>query len=167
MCFAARGKDAKLEHTGLAVKRITQLPHRQTIAGVFTPIGPNAYDHDPMGSWGRRMATSIDDALKLEAVYFSAPIPHNLAVLTVLGAVFDKVYFPGVWMPKAGYDQKELETEIARLEALPPAPSTYDRGLLIGVLKLLKYAPPSKDFASLRQPKMTRLAIKIRSLRRW
>ena len=27
-------------------------------------------------------------------------------------------------MPKTGYDQKELETEIARLEALPPSPST-------------------------------------------
>jgi hypothetical protein len=92
------------------------------------------------------MATSIDDALRLEAVYFSAPIPHNLAVLTVLGAVFDKVYFPGVWMPKTGYDQKELETEIARLEALPPSPTTYDRGLLIGVLKFLKYAPTLEGF---------------------
>jgi hypothetical protein len=113
------------------------------------------------------MATSIDDALRLEAVYFSAPIPHNLAVLTVLGAVFDKVYFPGVWMPKTGYDQKELETEIARLEALPPSPTAYDRGLLIGVLKFLCTPPPSKDFASLQQPKTTRLAIRIRSLKRW
>jgi hypothetical protein len=59
------------------------------------------------------MAAGIDDLLKLETVYFSAPIPHNLAVLTILGAVFDRVYFPGVWMPKTGYDPKELEREIA------------------------------------------------------
>ena len=29
--------------------------------------------------------TGIDDALKLEAVYLSAPVPRNLGVLTVLG----------------------------------------------------------------------------------
>jgi hypothetical protein len=43
--------------------------------------------------------TGIDDALRLDAVYLSAPIPRNSAILTVLGAVFDKVYFPGVHMP--------------------------------------------------------------------
>lgn len=35
--------------------------------------------------------TGIDDTLKLETVYLTAPIPRKLAVLTVLGAVFDKV----------------------------------------------------------------------------
>jgi hypothetical protein len=36
--------------------------------------------------------SGTDETLKLEAVYLSAPIPRNLAVLTVLGAIFDKVY---------------------------------------------------------------------------
>ena len=31
----------------------------------------------------------IDEALRLEAVYLSAPIPRNLAVLTAMGAIFD------------------------------------------------------------------------------
>jgi hypothetical protein len=92
------------------------------------------------------LPSGIDETLKLEAVYFSAPIPHNLAVLTVLGAVFDKVYFPGVWMPKTGYDHNELEREIARLEALPHRPTTHDRGLLIGVLKFLKYVSTLEGF---------------------
>jgi len=50
----------------------------------------------------------MDKTLKLEVVYLTAPVPRNLGVLTVLGAVFDKVYFPGVHMPKSGYDRKRL-----------------------------------------------------------
>jgi hypothetical protein len=48
--------------------------------------------------------SGIDETLKLEAVYLSAPIPRNLAVLTAMGAIFDKVYFPGVYLPKEGFD---------------------------------------------------------------
>jgi len=89
--------------------------------------------------------TGIDDALKLEAVYFSAPIPRNLAVLTILGAVFDKVYFPGVHIPKDGYDAAELDREIARLEALPPS-GGFDTQLLIGILKLTRQAKALEGF---------------------
>jgi hypothetical protein len=82
----------------------------------------------------------LDDALALEVVYYPAPIPSDLATLTVLGAVFDKVYFPGVYLPKDGFDEAALNTEIERLEALPNARTDYDTALLIGVLKLAKYA---------------------------
>jgi hypothetical protein len=92
------------------------------------------------------LATGINDVLTLEAVYFSAPIPHNLAVLTVLGAVFDKVYFPGVWMPKTGYDLIEVQKEIERLDALPLGPSTHNRELLIGAMKFLKYRETLEGF---------------------
>jgi hypothetical protein len=61
--------------------------------------------------------TGVDETVKLEAVYFSTPIPRNLAALTVLAAVFDKIYFPGVFIPKEGYDPAELDKEIARLES--------------------------------------------------
>jgi hypothetical protein len=50
--------------------------------------------------------TGLDETLKLESVYLTGPVPRNLGVLTVLGAVFDKVYFPGVHMPKSGYDPR-------------------------------------------------------------
>jgi hypothetical protein len=82
--------------------------------------------------------TGIDDRLKLEAVYLSAPIPRNLAVLTVLGAVFDKVYFPGVYMPLTGFDPAELDREIARIEAHPD--NRNRNQTLIGALKLTKHA---------------------------
>jgi len=60
------------------------------------------------------------DLLSLEAVYYASPIPANSAVLTVLGLVFDKVIFPGVYLPLDGFDQAELDREIERIEA-PPA----------------------------------------------
>jgi hypothetical protein len=82
--------------------------------------------------------TGIDEALKLEAVYLTAPIPRNAAVLTVLGAVFDKVYFPGVHMPTSGYDQKDAKKEIARLEGLNDR--RYDTQLLIASMKLMLQA---------------------------
>jgi hypothetical protein len=87
----------------------------------------------------------IDDALKLEAVYFSTPIPRNLAVLTVLGAVFDKVYFPGVYLPKDGFDQAELDKEIERLEERRDTRG-YDTDLLIGILKFTKHASTLAGF---------------------
>src|SRR5215467_3069789 len=87
----------------------------------------------------------IDETLKLEAVYLSAPIPRNRAVLTAMGAIFDKIYFPGVYLPKDGFDLGELDKEIARLEALPTAQG-YDARLLIGILNLTKHAKTLAGF---------------------
>jgi len=95
----------------------------------------------------QKPGTGIDDALTLEAVYFSAPIPRNLAVLTVLGSVFDKVHFPGVYLPKDGFDVAALNKEIARLEALT-IPSRYDREILIGALKLTRHAKTLEGFCN-------------------
>jgi hypothetical protein len=87
--------------------------------------------------------SGIDATLKLEAVYLSAPIPRNLAVLTAMGAIFDKVYFPGVYLPKEGFDVGELDKEITRLKALP---QDYDRQLLLGILGLTKHAKTLAGF---------------------
>jgi hypothetical protein len=59
--------------------------------------------------------TGVDKTLGLDAIYYSAPMPRDLASLTILGAVFDKVYFPGVYLPKDGYDQAALDKEIERI----------------------------------------------------
>src|SRR5262249_36616686 len=88
--------------------------------------------------------SGINETLKLEAVYLSAPIPRNLAVLTVMGALFDKRQFPRADRPKDGFDIKGLDKEIARLIALPNA--DYDRQLLIGVLSLTKHAKTLAGF---------------------
>jgi len=90
--------------------------------------------------------TGLDDALALEAIYYAAPIPSDLATLTVLGAVFDKVYFPGVYLPKDGFDEAALDREIDRLEALPDARRNYETALLIGVLRMAKHARTLEGF---------------------
>ncbi|HXW30161.1 MAG TPA: hypothetical protein VEK55_12430 [Xanthobacteraceae bacterium] len=89
--------------------------------------------------------TGIDKTLALEAVYLSTPIPRNLAVLTVLGAVFDKVYFPGGYLPKTGYDEAALQREIKRLEQLRDPPD-YETWLLINVLRILRHVKTLEGF---------------------
>jgi hypothetical protein len=84
--------------------------------------------------------TGIDDTLKLEAVYFSAPVPRDSAILTVLGAVFDRVYFPGVYLPKEGFDTADLDREIARVEAIGLAQVLDEVAVLVRTLKFTKYA---------------------------
>lgn len=88
--------------------------------------------------------TGIDETLKLEAVYLTSPIPRNAAVLTVLGAVFDKVYFPGVHMPKSGYDPKDVKKEIVRLEGLNDR--QHDTQLLIAAMKMVLHAKTLEGF---------------------
>jgi len=82
--------------------------------------------------------TGVDKVLSLETIYYSAPIPRNLAVLTILGAVFDKVYFPGVYLPKAGFDQGELDKEIDRIKGYNFQDA--DTAVLVATLSFVKYA---------------------------
>ena len=53
----------------------------------------------------------------VEAVYYSHAVPRNPEVLTTLGLIFDRLYFPGVYMPPPGFDQKAVESEIQRISS--------------------------------------------------
>src|SRR6266566_286066 len=82
--------------------------------------------------------------LNLEAVHYASPIPANAAVLTMLGLVFDKVYFPGVYLPRDGFDQAELDKEIKRLvEDVPP---NHDTAVLIAILSFVRHAQTLAGF---------------------
>jgi signal transduction histidine kinase len=52
-------------------------------------------------------ASGLDQPDILEAVYYSHAVPRNPEVLTALGLIFDRIYFPGVYMPPPGFDQVE------------------------------------------------------------
>jgi hypothetical protein len=88
--------------------------------------------------------TGLDDALSLEATYYATPIPRSMAVLTILGAVFDRVHFPGVVMPVDNFDQGELDKEIARIEGLNVAHEPGDR--LLPMLKFIRHAKTLQGF---------------------
>ncbi len=64
----------------------------------------------------------------------------------MLGIVFDKVHFPGVHLPRSGYDPIELEKEIRRLEGL--GDERYETRLLIGMLKSLNVLPELEKFCT-------------------
>jgi len=87
--------------------------------------------------------TGLDDALSLEATYYATPIPR-MAVLTILGAVFDKVHFPGVVMPVDKFDQEELDKEIGRIEGLNVARRPGD--ILLPMLKFIRHAKVLQGF---------------------
>jgi hypothetical protein len=91
------------------------------------------------------VATGLDEALKLETVYYSGPVPRDLATLTVLGTVFDKVYFPGVHLPTSGFDQAELDKEIARIIEVSRDNRTRNTNL-VGILSFIRYAKTLDGF---------------------
>jgi hypothetical protein len=52
----------------------------------------------------------------LEVVYYSAPVPSSRAALTMLSFVFDRIHFPGVYLPPRGMiDKGETQKERERL----------------------------------------------------
>jgi len=54
----------------------------------------------------------------LEAVYYSAQVPSSSASLTMLAFLFDRIHFPGVYMPNhARLDLNGLQKEIERIGA--------------------------------------------------
>lgn len=63
---------------------------------------------------------------RFEAVYYSYAVPRSAEILTILGLVFDRIHFPGVYMPPPGFDEDEVEREFQRIANLQKAndPST-------------------------------------------
>lgn len=53
-----------------------------------------------------------------DAVFYREPVPGSLRTLTLLGLLFDRVIFPGVYIPLEGVDIAETEKEIERIREL-------------------------------------------------
>jgi hypothetical protein len=88
-----------------------------------------------------------DNILSLEAIYYSAPIPRNLAALTTLGLVFDKLHFPGVYLPKDGFSQADLDAEIKRIADLRATHRFRDDGLL-SILSFVRHVNTLDGFCT-------------------
>lgn len=52
---------------------------------------------------------------RFEAVYYSYAVPRSAAALTILGLVFDRIHFPGVYMPPEGFDETAVKSDIQRI----------------------------------------------------
>jgi hypothetical protein len=53
-----------------------------------------------------------------EAVYYSYAVPRGAETLTILALVFDRIHFPGVYMPPEGFDEAAVKSEIQRIASL-------------------------------------------------
>jgi hypothetical protein len=49
----------------------------------------------------------------LDVVFYSSPVPRSLRTLAILALVFDKVHFPGVYIPEQ-IDDKETARQVAK-----------------------------------------------------
>jgi hypothetical protein len=79
-----------------------------------------------------------------EAVYYSYAVPRSAEALTVLGLVFDRIHFPGVYMPPEGFDEAQVIEEVKRIAALErPDPNTYQ---LLACMRFSLHQKYLKDF---------------------
>lgn len=84
----------------------------------------------------------MDDSVN--AVYYSQQVPSSLEVLTVLSLIFDKIYFPGVYIPEHGINEAETKKEIERILSL--GKRDIDTIQLINCMKFALHYKYLKDF---------------------
>lgn len=63
--------------------------------------------------------------VRLEAVYYSAPFPRSLEAVTLMGLVFDRIYFPHVYLPDEGFTTEEVNERASNLIKLLQGKSNY------------------------------------------
>jgi hypothetical protein len=84
--------------------------------------------------------------MEFEAVYYSAPGPRSPHALTLLGLVFDRLYFPGVYVPSEGVDLEATRRELERLKALPQRGNDPDVPHMMNLMVCALNADHLKDF---------------------
>jgi len=78
---------------------------------------------------------------EFSCVYYPQQYPRSFRSLTILALVFDKVYFPGVWIPNKPVDREAVQTEIDRiinvLKEKKPLRHTYDTQQMLGLMSFI------------------------------
>jgi hypothetical protein len=80
---------------------------------------------------------------QLEVVFYSGPAPRSLATLSLLGLIFDRVHFPNVHIPFAGFDPEWVAREIQRIEKI--GHRDYETWLLLQLMRFSLH-PELGDF---------------------
>jgi hypothetical protein len=79
-----------------------------------------------------------------EAVYYPGPVPDSLSSLTILALVFDRLYFPGVYIPEGGVDLTATRQEIDRIKNL--GRREPDDVIMLNAMEWAIRAAPLRDF---------------------
>src|SRR5262245_15586934 len=92
-----------------------------------------------------QMEISQSEPDRFEAVYYSYAVPRSAEILTILGLVFDRIHFPGVYMPPPGFDEDAVVKEFQRIAALGfKDPSTHQ------LLACMAYSVQQKHLSEFR-----------------
>ena len=81
---------------------------------------------------------------EFEAIYYSGPAPCDMQTLAVLGLVFDRLIFPGVYIPTDGVDLIETQKEFERIANL--GHTDTDTRHLLNLMACTVNAAYLKDF---------------------
>lgn len=65
-----------------------------------------------------------------DAVYYAQQVPASSESLTLLGLVFDRLFFPGVYLPTSEFDEEALRDEIKRIVGIPGRLDVDDKRML-------------------------------------
>lgn len=82
--------------------------------------------------------------MSFDAIYYSGPSPSSLHSLTMLGLVFDRLIFPGVFVPSEGVDEAETQKEIDRVAKLGPL--SMDTAHMLNLMTIALNARYLSDF---------------------
>jgi hypothetical protein len=64
------------------------------------------------------MNSTAPNLESFDAVYYAQQVPISAESLTILGLVFDRLIFPGVYLPTSSFDEEALKREIKRINSL-------------------------------------------------
>ena len=92
-----------------------------------------------------KMDTTSQNLESFEAVYYSQQVPISNESLTVLSLVFDRLIFPGVYLPISPFDEEALKQEIKRITSLP-IQFTVDDVQMLNCMKFSLHAKYVRDF---------------------
>jgi len=66
------------------------------------------------------MSSQDENLTTFEAVYYPQQVPRSAESLTYLALIFDRIHFPGVYLPTVDIDEDATRREIERIRCLGP-----------------------------------------------
>jgi hypothetical protein len=90
------------------------------------------------------MSGSTEDLTSFEAVHYSRQVPRSSGSLTLLALVFDRIHFPGVYMPTVDIDEEATMREIERILSLGPL--QIETGQMLSCMKFACHVKYVRDF---------------------
>jgi len=91
------------------------------------------------------MNSAAPNLESFDAVYYAQQVPLSSESLTILGLVFDRLIFPGVYLPTSPFDEEALKREIKRIASLG-TPLSIDDVQMLNCMEFALHVKHVRDF---------------------